>query len=627
LIRTLSIILTIALPLFCRAQVVLVGLPHQEEDQKKLIPANARTKAVALPFWEDFSATQTTYANPDLWFAGASIRVNNGMAIRPPSIGVATFDGVDSTGRPYNVNDVLAKGFADKLESKEIDLTTVDESLRNTLYLSFVYQMQGRGEIPDIGDRLLVSLKDDKGIWIPVETIENDGSFLPDVFYNSVIQVADPRFFHAAFKFRIQNFSRLSGPYDNWNVDYIYLNTGRTADDLIFPDRTISEPLTNLFGSYRAVPVKHFLLDNTVVAQPSVIATNLRTGNRQPITFSNEVTINYRTNDGQLVSVPPVFVDFRDTTRNLLLEKGVYTTVTANKLPDLSALSVQADSIGITFDFSLSTDDNVVQTDSTGDYVPEKYAPIDFRNNDTTRASYLLFNKYAYDDGVAEYAAGLNQPGAQLAFEYNLVGASEGYVTYLEMYFPRFGDETSQVIELRVWTDLTQEPVYTEVTTLQRTSQNEFWLKKLIEPVAVGKKFYIGWKQNAPAVIAAGLDKNTDAGDKMFYNTNGTWIANTLIYGCLMLRPIFGQGTDAGPTGLEETTLLEVYPNPSSGSFRFGGKADRILVYDMTGRSIGFQTETTLEETIITLPTASQGIFIIRAFIEGAVRTARVMKN
>jgi hypothetical protein len=547
------------------------------------------------------------------------------MAIRPPSVGVATFDGVDSLGKPYNPNDVLAKGFADILESKEIDLTTVDESLRNTVFLSFAYQMQGRGEIPDTGDRLQVSFNDADGAWVPVATIENDGSLLPDRFSNAVIQISDPRYFHAGFKFRIQNFSRLSGPYDSWNVDYIYLNKGRTANDLSFPDRTISEPLTNLFGIYRIMPVKHFQKDTTVKTFPSVIATNLRDNNPQPFSFSSQALITYRTNNATITTLPPIQLDNKDTI-NQALRKGVYTTVSAKHLPDLSKLSFEADSIGIEFVFGLSTADNVIETPTEGDYKPEIYAPIDFRYNDTTRATYLLLNKYAYDDGVAEYGAGLNQPGAQLAYEYSLSGVSEEYVTYLEMYFPRFGDESSQVIELRIWDgDLNGEPVYREVATLQRSEKNQFWVKRLTNPVPVQKKFYIGWKQNAAAIIATGLDKNTDTGAKMFYNTNGEWIPNTLVHGSLMMRPIFGEGVPIDPTGLGDEKTLVVYPNPSSGSFRFGGTADGITVYDMTGRSVGFHSETTFNETIVTLPNSSQGIYIIKAYIEGAVRTAKVL--
>jgi hypothetical protein len=652
LIRSLSIVLAVALPLFCQAQIVLTGLPHSK-GQKTTSRANARTKALELPLWEDFSATRTTSADTTVWFGSESVRVNDGIAIRPPSVRVATFDGVDSTGAPYNGTDILAKGYADKLESLAIDLTTVDVSERNSVYLSFAYQAQGRGESPDIGDRFLVSFRDSTLAWIPVDTINNE-ALETDRFYWSVIQVTG-RFFHDGFKFRMQNFSRLSGPYDTWNIDYIYLNKGRTANDFSFPDRTISEPLTSLFGVYRMMPIQHFRKDTTKT-NPTVLATNLLEfiphGNQNPpiksqqtFNFSSNVQISYRTPDGLIVNNPRVQLDFQDVD-STFLEKGVYNVVSAVRLPNVGQLSFTSDSIGIEFAFNVDAGDNrTIDPDGDGivtpggqpdidkdegDYDPAKWAPLDFRKNDTTRASFLLLNKYAYDDGVAEYGAGLNQPGAQLAYEYNLVGypaepvgQSGEYLTHLEMYFPRFGDESSQVIELRVWNDLTKEPVYKEIATLQRSQANVFWVKELDPPVAVNKKFYIGWRQSTSAVISAGLDKNTDTGDRMFYNTGGAWVQNTLVHGSLMLRPAFGEADPI--SGLEEEKALVVYPNPSSGTFRFGGTADRILVYDMTGRTVGFHTETTLDETIVTLPNTSQGIYIIRAYVEGAIRTAKVM--
>jgi hypothetical protein len=193
------------------------------------------------------------------------------------------------------------------------------------------------------------------------------------------------------------------------------------------------------------------------------------------------------------------------------------------------------------------------------------------------------------------------------------------------MYFPRFGDESSQVFELRIWKDLNanSKPVYTETTTLQRSQDNIMWVKRLTEPVPVDSIFYIGWKQTAAAEIAVGLDKNTNTGDRMWYNIDGDWVQNTLIAGSLMIRPVFGEGAEV--SGLEDELELSIYPNPTSGAFYFPGKAEMISVYDMTGRSIGFTTEASTHETKLEMPDAARGIYIIKAHIDGRVRTAKVL--
>jgi hypothetical protein len=581
--------------------------------------------ALGLPFWEDFSDTKTTSANADRWLYGKSILVNDGLAIHPPSIGVATFDGVDSLGKPYSSTDILAKGYSDKLVSMSIDLSVIPEANRDSVFLSYQYQIKGNGEIPDDGDRLLVSFLDENSEWVPVDTVNNDGTLLTDIFYTSFIQIADPRYYHPDFKFMIQNFARRSGPYDAWHLDYIYLNKGRSVKDISFPDRTVSSPPTSLFGQYWIMPIDHFVANGGAMTPPSIIATSMQTANPQPIDFSNSATLTYWSNKVGTSVTQPLDVDHKFDTA---LYVGKFQKIVAKNLPDLVSYS-NSDSIKVRYKFWLNTRDNDSiflgpAPDSTvGDYDPRIYSPIDFRANDTTYAAYALSNKYAYDDGEAEYGAGLNQPGAQLAYRYDLVGKEEDNVTFLEMYFPRFGDESSQVIELRIWDTLDQDPIYTGVVSLQRSQENQFWLTELGTPVPVKQSFYVGWKQNAAAVIAAGLDKSNDTGDRMWYNTNGRWVQNDLVHGSLMFRPIFGEGQVK--SGLKDETTLTIYPNPSNGEFHFGGTAEQISVYDIAGRAIPHFKETTQSETIIHMTNATPGIYIIRAQVAGAIRTAKVM--
>jgi hypothetical protein len=130
------------------AQWTLVPLPRTAEPEPTF-KAAARTKSTLdLPFWDDFSNDLSSTPSSDIWFAGRSAWINSGLAINPPSINVASFDGIDSLGKPYSVNDVLAKGFADKLESQPIDLSKVTAAEQSTVFFSFYYQLKGRGELP-----------------------------------------------------------------------------------------------------------------------------------------------------------------------------------------------------------------------------------------------------------------------------------------------------------------------------------------------------------------------------------------------------------------------------------------------------------------------------------------------
>ena len=133
------------------AQLIVFPLA-QSAPATKSPKTSARTKEVTpltLPFWDDFSFSEIKYyPSEKLWQQSKSVWVNDGIGINAPSLKVATFDGLDSNGKPYSINDVLAKGKADSLVSNPIQLDLVSVAQRGTVYLSFYYQFRGNGEPP-----------------------------------------------------------------------------------------------------------------------------------------------------------------------------------------------------------------------------------------------------------------------------------------------------------------------------------------------------------------------------------------------------------------------------------------------------------------------------------------------
>ena len=613
-----------------QAQLKLVPLPRTSAAEPTSNPA-ARTKSTLnLPFWDDFSNDPSSTPSSDIWFAGRSAWINSGLGINPPSINVASFDGVDSLGKPYSVNYILAKGFADKLESQPIDLSVVTPVEQPTVFLSFYYQLKGRGELPDAGDRLVLEFKNATGGWEQAWTAENDGTLATDVFTQVVIPVTDEKFFHDAFSFRFKNFARLSGPYDTWHLDYIYLNKGRSATDTSYPDRSVVAPLTSIFKVYRSIPKPHFFVDKAAaMTRPTIVVHNLRVDNNQPLNYFSYAQVSEY--NGATMNVGPLnLVDSAAAIGSVNALEYKTAEVALQDLPDL--LDNTTDSLHIVVKVGLSTKDNLPPSQD-GDY-DQKFAPIDFRHNDTTRADYWISSYYAYDDGSAEYGAALNQPGAQVAYEYSLVGDTTGFINALRLYFPKFGDESSQVIELRIWSDLSASvtsELYKEVVTLQRGENNNFWIKKLTKSVKVGRRFYIGWKQSSSAVIAVGFDKNTNSGDKIHFNINGTWEANQLLTGSLMMRPVFGKGTgevDPDPiNGIEdeELTGMAPYPNPSDGSFVIPGRITDLVIRDISGRTVGFNATEGATETMVALTDARPGLHVLQYLRDGRLKVGKLM--
>jgi hypothetical protein len=614
------------------AQWTLVPLPRTAEPEPTF-KAAARTKSTLdLPFWDDFSNDLSSTPSSDIWFAGRSAWINSGLAINPPSINVASFDGIDSLGKPYSVNDVLAKGFADKLESQPIDLSKVTAAEQSTVFFSFYYQLKGRGELPDAGDRLILEFKNVTGGWEQVWTAENNGTLATDVFTQAVVPVTGEKFFHAGFRFRFKNFARLSGPYDTWHLDYIYLNKGRSIADTSYPDRSVVAPLTSIFKTYRAIPKTHFFVDKTAaMTKPSIVVHNLRADNNQPLNYFSYARIGEY--NGTTISEGPLTL--MDSAAAIGSVNSLEYKTAEVALQDLPALLDEtADSLHVVVKVGLSTKDNLPLSEN-GDY-EQKFAPIDFRDNDTTRADYWISSYYAYDDGTAEYGAALNQSGAQVAYKYSLVGETEGFIRAVQMYFPKFGDESSQVIELRIWNDLNETEssvLYSEVVTLQRTGSNNFWIKKLNKAVKVGEQFYIGWKQSSSAVIAVGFDKNTNSGDKIHFNISGAWETNQLLAGSLMMRPVFGEasedpGTDPDPiNGLEEEAVagLAPYPNPTDGRFVIPGHITDLMIRDLSGRSIAFSASEGPSETNVAITGAQPGILVLLYMRDGYPKVGKLM--
>jgi hypothetical protein len=578
-----------------------------------------------LPFWDDFSFAKGASPVDSLWQFGQSVWLNNGIGINPPSLGTVTFDGLDSLGKPYNINDILAKGFADHLVSQPVQLDLVEPSQRATVYVSFFYQLKGRGEMPDAGDLLRLSFLNKSGVWETVWSIENDNTQQTDVFYPVTIAVPtdNDRFFHDKFRFRFQNFARLSGPYDTWNLDYVYLNQGRSATDTSFPDRTLSKPLTSLLQDYYSIPAKHFLENPEGLLTPAEFAMyNLRIDNNQPLNYYNTIAVKNFI-DGDTITNK----DLLDSAEFVGSIEGLQTkTAKIKTLPPVHFFSPDADSLEIDFELSISTKDNVAPVDN-GDYDASKYAPIDFRWNDTTRTSYKLSNYYAYDDGTAEYGAGIKGFGVQIMYRFEMKTTEPDTLVGVRIYFPRFGDESSQLIQLQVFKDLEgtgASTLHQEPVTLQRSDDNQFVNYRFNRFVGVQGVFYVGWKQSTSAAISVGLDKNSNSSNKIFFNIGSEWRQDSNVTGSLMIRPVFGKGGVI--VGLPENdSVKRIYPNPTNGVIFLSPLATQIKIIDLTGREINFHSEESAEFQRVDLGAAPAGIYVVRYRTNEFIRTEKVI--
>lgn len=132
---------------------------HDKEDHYLSADNN---QVLTLPFFDDFS-TSKIYPDDTKW-ADRDVFINSDVPFRPTNIGVATFDAIDQTGAVYKNADWIAFQ-ADFLTTNPIRLDSVFSpvtkklSPNDSVYLSFYYQPQGKGDAPDPWDTLLLEIK------------------------------------------------------------------------------------------------------------------------------------------------------------------------------------------------------------------------------------------------------------------------------------------------------------------------------------------------------------------------------------------------------------------------------------------------------------------------------------
>jgi len=645
------------------AQLVQVPIVRKASVEKKNNSSAriSQLSALKLPFWDDFSFNNPlhidsleSFPNDSLWQYGRSVWVNTGMGINPPTYKVATFDGLDSLGIPYVTTNPLAKGDADKLISRPIRLDLVDTTQRNSVFISFYYQWGGDGEAPEPGDNLSLWFKNDSSQWINVWTSPDTITNTPTnnaKFFPVKLPISDSSYFHSNFQFYFKNFARLSGEFDSWNLDYVYISNGKSQYTPVyadFPDRAIAMPLTSAFAQYYSIPVWHFLTNpDSLLIFPSLPVTNQRSDQTiaanypQPVNLVAHLLTTTRLNK---------IVTQRESLLDSLPAQTVYhdqpTLFTLNNKPALTGLDPKTDSIALKFQIKINTGDNIKKISvNVGDYDSIVYQGIEFRYNDTTSTNFILRNYYAYDDGGAEYAVTLTQPGSSLMYQFDMDYHKPDTLVAVDIYFPHVGDESNQVVKLQILDSLAANSIDSTSTTspsiltqqdltIQRTEYNRFIHVPLTQPVLVKKKFYVGWIQNTTATIGVGYDKNSDSGSKIFSNTLGAWKQNTVLHGNLMIRPVFGN-CPAGSKGscIDSITTITgiegkrhyAYPNPNRGQFYLPPAVQGLDVIDVTGRKVSFTEEDFFSETQVTISSPASGIYLARYFDGAQWVTQKIM--
>jgi len=556
--------------IICRSVILLLLISLQ----------TAYGQTVQLPFFDDFSTTIGPKPDPRLWINGG-VHINNSFPINQPSKNVATFDGRNAVGFPYDYNNQIAYGQTDTLTSRPINLSTFKPA--DSLYLSFYWEAKGMGELPDNEDTLMVSYRNKKGDWIPAW---KQSGVRSDVFAQELVAIKDTSYFHANFQFRFEAKGRQSGAFDNWHIDYVYLNKNRNAKDIYSKDIATVKFTSSYLKRYTAMPMRQFKVNPAAEVSDTLKAQLF---NFQP--EGNYVPHGWKIED---IISGKVYYDAPAPSFGLL-PPGIVSSreLISPKITDFASTKAI-----LKFQFNVSTLDNF-QPNLPG---------YNLALNDSISTYTILDDFYAYDDGTAEIGADFDQTLGKVAIQYVLSKPdSIGAVRFnFSPYFsnPYLKDTSvtgGQYFLLQILESNKGLPGKTLHQQSIRAQYGKvidnFVEYPLLENVAVKDTFYVAWTKITQEVIGVGVDKNTPQfANKIFYSDGNTWMRNTSIKGSLMVRPVVatkaaggGTGGPGGVTSTEEPfgEPLVVYPNPTSGLLRWNVTGIKhIKIFDMAGREV-----------------------------------------
>ena len=591
------------------AQITFKSILETSEAKKtslRVASSGRDSSQLELPFWDDFSRTSYLPDSSQWFIDPGTTNISSSIGIDPPTINVAVFDGWNTYGTPYS-SIQLGEGTGDSLVSKFIDITKVNPALRETIYLSFFYQKEGKAEIPDDQDFLRLQLMNSDKDWITIWEKTGLDETETDVFKQEILQISDPSFFHEYFQFRFQSFGRLSGGFDTWNIDYVYMNFNRFPGDLVYEDRALTTRPASWLTQYSSMPYDHFLINLEQNLQPTKVGVYNLDDQVQPIEYY------------ALIQDSTKIYDVMNEGTPLNLAPTTKTEITSEPI-DPIAFDQNADSIKLVLEtkFFINSGDsaNWLKT-------------YDLRTNDTTTSIVKFGEELAYDDGTAEWAAGLSQKSGMLA--YRFVVPKGDAITALNIYFPDFVPSVvGLTFTIIIWDDLfqyRQGRLLTEQHIIKAsTALNDFTNYAFGRPVAVSDTFYIGYEQSVDDFFPVGLDKHgqTEPGN-IFINLDGVWEPSNIIDGNLMIRPVFGFNK---AVGFEDEIFngINIYPNPNDGVFNIGGQFDHGKVMDLLGNVImeidGGETMT--EVKIVNL---QQGLYFIKIKKERKYKTFKFVVN
>ncbi|MCB0790344.1 MAG: T9SS type A sorting domain-containing protein [Flavobacteriales bacterium] len=513
-------------------------------------------------------------STPLVLWADDDVYINGTYPVDPPTIGVATFDGLDRTGYPYRDDQPTAWGIADHLTSVPIDLALQPG---DSVYLSFFYQPQGLSgddQVQEQDSLVLEFYAPDDDEWVRVWRTPYE-ALAP--FEQVLVPITDTRFLKPDFRMRFLNYATLSGALDQWHIDYVRLNQNRNHQDTLLVDIAYQYPESSLLDVYSAMPYTHYGLSPS-----SSMAATVSASIRNLDDVDHFITWRMQAGDR---GAPPTY------------DPNYFGINSSNNAGSTFDSGYPENSFQSDFQYASGSVDGYGF--STVKLICNSTPDIN-RYNDTITFTQELSNYYAYDDGSAEAGYGLvNATGGKIAVRFDLQTGDS--LRAVRIYFdPIFypSDPSTTSFLLTVWSSLDPEVVQMQNFSFSSPQYVQWGLNKFVEypldsTIWVQGTIYVGITQTGSQNLQMGFDRNRDRHERIFYKV-GTGFVNTGYAGSLMLRPVFVAQADpwAGvPDGDQGDKPLVLWPNPTDGLLWIDPSMGdtpgaRIRLTDATGRTV-----------------------------------------
>ncbi|MDG1934561.1 MAG: T9SS type A sorting domain-containing protein [Flavobacteriales bacterium] len=546
-----------------------------------------------LLFFDDFSS-ENIFVSDNLWDF-SSAKVTRNYAINPPSVGVATFDGLDEFGLARDFSVINSSAPSDTLLSKPIDLSGLSSA-----FFMFYFQGKGLGETPEIQDKLVLEFFNGS-FW--VEKWSSLGIAMQE-FEKEVIIIDSAQYLTGDFKFRFRNYATISGNFDHWHIDYLVINELLNVSDTTeLNDVSFVYSSPSFLKRYYEMPWTHFL-NNEANELKDSIDIILRNNSAS---VNVDFQFNVYENNSQIYHYPII---------------GVSRNVTI----------LDYDTIG---NFSFTNPPIDIQSNIFNSFEPDsasflvqyiiKTSNSDIKINDTLYHNQNFFSHFAYDDKSAESAYGINTNGAMLAYEFQLNRPDT--LRAIQMYFPQMLDSVSNIpFKLTIWKDINGQgdvlyqqdvfPVHTE-----NGNYHTYYLDSLFQLVGT---FYVGWEQTTDDLLNIGLDKNNNANEYMYYNVGSGWL-NSSYLGSWMIRPILSMNQIVSNIPIKNN-IFSVYPIPAKDNFFVESSANSnlISIYTLNGILIR-KFKSNLNRTQIDVDDLERGVYILEISNDSGVNYQKIL--